>query len=132
MITLYHGSNVFIEKIDLTRSHPDKDFDYFGHTGRGTYISQVKSSILFWHRTCLANPYPTMNEQIAYLTSSLVEQLALLAMKDYGLTMIEALFLVYNSQWYEKITDIETGLYIQSPAYNYQLLRHEITFGKVI
>ena len=34
MITLYHGSNVFIEKIDLTRSHPDKDF------GKGLYMAE--------------------------------------------------------------------------------------------
>ena len=55
MITLYHGSNVSIEKIDLTRSHPEEDF------GKGYYL-----------------------------------------------------------------TDIRTQ------AYNYQLLRHEIAFGKVI
>lgn len=72
-----------------------------------------------------------MNEQTQFLTSSLVEQLALMAMKDYGLTMIDALALVYNSQWYEKVTDLETGLYFQSPAYNYRLLRHEVAFGKI-
>ena len=81
---------------------------------------------------CLANSHPPMNEQAVYLTSSLVEQLALLAMRDYGLTMNDALSLVYNSQWYEKISDTETGLYIQSAAYNYQLLRHEMAFGKVV
>ncbi len=72
-----------------------------------------------------------MNEQTQYLTNSLVEQLALMAMKDYGLTMVDALALVYHSQWYEKVTDTETGLYFQSPAYNYRLLRHEVAFGKV-
>ena len=37
MITLYHGSNVFIEKIDLTRSHPDKDF------GKGYYLTDIRT-----------------------------------------------------------------------------------------
>lgn len=37
MITLYHGSNVFIEKIDLTRSHPDKDF------GKGYYMTDIRT-----------------------------------------------------------------------------------------
>ncbi len=73
-----------------------------------------------------------MTEYTSYLASSLVEQLSLLAMRDYGLTMIEALSLVYNSQWYEKVTDVDTGLYIQSAAYNYRLLRHEVAFGKVV
>lgn len=37
MITLYHGSNVSIEKIDLTRSHPDKDF------GKGYYLTDIRT-----------------------------------------------------------------------------------------
>ena len=37
MITLYHGSNVFLEKIDLTRSHPDKDF------GKGYYLTDIRT-----------------------------------------------------------------------------------------
>ena len=37
MITLYHGSNVFIEKIDLIRSHPDKDF------GKGYYLTDIRT-----------------------------------------------------------------------------------------
>lgn len=37
MIILYHGSNVFIEKIDLTRSHPDKDF------GKGYYLTDIRT-----------------------------------------------------------------------------------------
>ena len=37
MITLYHGSNVFIEKIDLTRSHPNKDF------GKGYYLTDIRT-----------------------------------------------------------------------------------------
>lgn len=37
MITLYHGSNVSIEKIDLTRSLPDKDF------GKGYYLTDIRT-----------------------------------------------------------------------------------------
>ena len=37
MITLYHGSNVSIEKIDLTRSHPHKDF------GKGYYLTDIRT-----------------------------------------------------------------------------------------
>ena len=37
MITLYHGSNVFIDEIDLSRSLQDKDF------GKGFYLTDILS-----------------------------------------------------------------------------------------
>lgn len=37
MITLYHGSNVNVEIIDLDRCHPDKDF------GKGYYLTDIRS-----------------------------------------------------------------------------------------
>ncbi len=36
MITLYHGSNVQIERIDLSVSKPDKDF------GKGFYLTDIR------------------------------------------------------------------------------------------
>lgn len=72
-----------------------------------------------------------MSEQAKFLIDSLVEQLALWAMKDYSLSMTEALQLVFNSQLYEKVLDLETGLYYQSAAYNYGLLKHEVDYGKI-
>lgn len=72
-----------------------------------------------------------MSEQTKFLIDSLVERLALWAMNDYRLSVVEALQLVYNSQLYEKILDLETGLYYQSAAYNYGLLKHEIDYGKI-
>lgn len=72
-----------------------------------------------------------MSEQAKFLIDSLVEQLALWAMKDYSLSMTEALQLVFNSQLYDKVVDLDTGLYYQSAAYNYGLLKHELVYGKV-
>lgn len=72
-----------------------------------------------------------MSEQTKFLIDSLVEQLALWAMKDYSLSMTEALQLVFNSQLYDKVVDLETGLYYQSAAYNYGLLKHELVYGKI-
>ena len=72
-----------------------------------------------------------MSEQTIFLIDSLVEQLALWAMRDYRLSMVEALQLVFNSQLYEKVIDLETGLYYQSAAYNYGLLKHEVDYGKI-
>ena len=55
-----------------------------------------------------------------------------MAMDEYKLPMPKALELVYNSQLYDKIVDLETGLYYQSARYNYELLRHEVRYGKIV
>jgi len=48
-------------------------------------------------------------------------------MEYQGLPFQEALDLLYNSALYDKIANIETGLYLQSPDYNYELLQEEMT-----
>lgn len=72
-----------------------------------------------------------MTHETQFLIDALVERLTLLVMEEYQLSLIDAMNLVYNSQLYEKIMDLETGLYYQSALYNYQLLRQEITLGKI-
>lgn len=72
-----------------------------------------------------------MSEETKFLIDSLVEQLSLMIMGAYGFSITEALNVVYNSQLYDKIIDIETGLYYQSALYNYQLLKQELTYGKI-
>ena len=62
-----------------------------------------------------------MTDEARFLIDSLVEQLTLMAVEEYKLSVPQALQLVYNSQLYEKITDLETGLYYQSAKYNYQV-----------
>lgn len=72
-----------------------------------------------------------MNNKTRFLIDSLIERLTLLVMEEYKLSLIDALALIYNSQLYEKIMDLETGLYYQSALYNYNLLHHELAFGKI-
>ena len=45
--------------------------------------------------------------------------------------MTEAMDMVYNSQLYEKILDVGTGLYYQSAGYNFELLKKEMLTGKL-
>ena len=73
-----------------------------------------------------------MNNEARFLIDALVERLVLLVMDDFKHSLLDALSLVYKSQLYEKITDLETGLYYQSALYNYELLRKEITLGKIV
>ena len=65
------------------------------------------------------------------MIEELVKDLVLKLMEDRKITMPEALGLVYNSDTYEKILDLETGLFSQSTAYVYEILSRELTEGRI-
>ena len=71
-----------------------------------------------------------MNNEIKFLIDTLTKNLVIRVMKDFGLSVKEGLDAVYNSQLYDKILDLDTGLYYQSAGYNYQLLHTELVEGK--
>lgn len=71
-----------------------------------------------------------MSKETKFLIDTLTKNLVLKIMKEYGLTVTEAMETVYNSQLYEKILDSDTGLYYQSSGYNYEMLREEYLNGK--
>ena len=72
-----------------------------------------------------------MNKETKYLIDNLTAKLVLLVMENFDYSITEAMDVVYNSQVYEKILDLETGLYYQSAGYNYELLSNELRTGKV-
>ena len=72
-----------------------------------------------------------MNNEIKFLIDTLTKNLVLRVMTDFGISIKEALDAVYNSQLYDKILDLDTGLYYQSAGYNYQLLHKELVEGKL-
>ena len=72
-----------------------------------------------------------MNKETKFLIDNLTKNLVLLVMEDFNYSITEAMDAVYSSQLYEKILDLETGLYYQSAGYNYELLRNELLTGKV-
>ncbi|MBR1656359.1 MAG: hypothetical protein IJ698_08115 [Prevotella sp.] len=65
-------------------------------------------------------------KQQQFIINSDVEEIVLLLQKEYHLSLIDAFEKVYTSQIYEKLTNIKTGLYLQSPAYIYDYLKEEI------
>ena len=67
-----------------------------------------------------------MSKEQVFITDFLFAELVKLIMEYQGLPFQEALDLLYNSALYDKITNIETGLYLQSPDYNYELLQEEM------
>ena len=68
-----------------------------------------------------------MNKEQTFITDYLYAELVKLIMLYQNVSFQEALDLLYNSTLYDKILDTETGLYLQSPDYNYELLQEEMS-----
>lgn len=49
-----------------------------------------------------------------------------------NMDLIEAISTFHNSETYSKLEDFETGLYVESPAYVYDLLISELKNGRLI
>lgn len=69
--------------------------------------------------------------QIGILINARIKDMAMWLIEDFKYSLEEALDCVYNSELFEKLQDLETGLYYQSSGYNYELLKEEIKYGKV-
>lgn len=64
-----------------------------------------------------------MTVEQKFLIESIVENMVQLVMNDRQVSLLEAFSIVYNSTIYEKLSDIETGLFTQSPLYVYSYLK---------
>lgn len=62
---------------------------------------------------------------VEYITARVVEWL----MYDMQLGLEDALLLFHNSETFEKLCEKRTDLYIESPAYIYDLLNEELHRG---
>lgn len=72
-------------------------------------------------------------EQIKnYLVARAVDEMARYLIEDYGTPLADALDIIYNSDTYQKLSDPETGLYEQSPAYIYEYLTKEYLSGCMV
>ena len=62
---------------------------------------------------------------VEYITTRIVEWI----MRDQALGLEEALLLFHNSETFDKLCEKHTDLYIESPAYIYELLTEELRRG---
>lgn len=69
--------------------------------------------------------------QISILINAHIKDMATWLMEDFKYSIEEALDCVYNSELFEKLQNLSTGLYYQSSGYNYELLKNEIKYGKI-
>jgi hypothetical protein len=72
-----------------------------------------------------------MNEKkqlIEYVIQDIVEMLS----KDQHIEYDDAMNLFYESEVFDKLQDVETGLYRESSAYIYDLYKDELNFGRMV
>ncbi len=66
---------------------------------------------------------PTHHQIANYLTDYALSELVKYVMEDTGCSIEEAMEQVYNSSLMTALQDEEGELYVQSPAYLYELLK---------
>lgn len=70
--------------------------------------------------------------QIGIMINARIKDMAMWLMEDFKYSLEEALDCVYNSELFERLQDLETGLYYESSGYNYELLKDELKYGKIV
>ncbi len=68
------------------------------------------------------------DQLIEYIVQDIVDMLA----SDQNIEYDEAMNKFYNSEVFEKLQDKETGLYLESSEYIYDLFKDEMNFGHII
>lgn len=114
MITLYHGSTVNIEVIDLQKSRPNKDF------GRGFYLSADRQQA--WRmgefKALTEGGEPAMNEYLFDETLLSSKELRVLTFEGYTKEWADFIFLNRNNK-----TD--------KPAHDYDIVYGPIANDRV-
>ena len=65
---------------------------------------------------------PTKDQIAEYLISNIIDNLVSYVMEDDGIGIEESLDKVYGSEVIKKLQDKDTELYVQSPAYVYEMM----------
>ena len=72
-----------------------------------------------------------MNE-VMEMKAYMVNRLAVMLMQQHeGMSMQEALSMVFQSDTYQKMLDDKTRLYYQSPMYVFSFLEQELKLGRI-
>ena len=72
-----------------------------------------------------------MNKRMQYLVEGITKDIVCFLMVEEGFELSEALGIFYNSDTFAKLTDEETGLYIESSSFVYEILKSELKYGKI-
>ena len=69
---------------------------------------------------------------IQYAKDLIAKELIVCLVQEKGMSLQKAFNTLYSSMLFRKLQDTETGLYYQSPLYCFELLEHELKFGKIV
>jgi hypothetical protein len=70
--------------------------------------------------------------KMQYLVEGITKDIVAYLMQDNNMDLPSAVNLFHNSETFEKLSDESTGLYIESSAYVYEILKLEIKMGKIL
>lgn len=68
------------------------------------------------------------SQLIEYIIQDIVDMLA----TDQNIEYDDAMNRFYNSEVFEKLQDEDTGLYLESSEYVYDLFKDEMNFGHIV
>ena len=63
--------------------------------------------------------------RIKFLIDYNIDQMTQFLVEDFNLDIASALDIIYDSELYAKLQNIDNELYIQSPGYLYDILKEE-------
>lgn len=66
-----------------------------------------------------------------FMIEEISKEIVLLLIEEHQMSLNEAFKVLYTSDTYSRLIDIETGLYAQSTAYVYEYLDKELATGKM-
>lgn len=73
-----------------------------------------------------------MNDTTAqYLFEGISADVVRYLVEKNDMTLSEAISTFHNSETFAALEDFETGLYIESPAYVYDILMSELRYGRL-
>jgi hypothetical protein len=72
-----------------------------------------------------------IDKKLQYLVEGITKDIVAYLMEDRGVALTEAIALFHNSETFAKLSDPQSGLYIESSAYVYEILKTELKMGKI-
>ena len=66
-----------------------------------------------------------------YLVEGITKDIIVYLMQDYGYDLPTALKEFYDSETFEKLNNEASGLYIESSAYDYEIFKDEMKYGRL-
>ena len=73
-----------------------------------------------------------VNQKIRFMMDYVTSVVVSCIIKDTGLSVSEAMKAFYNSEVFDRLCDIETGLYRESGGYVHDLYKIEVEHGRLV